>query len=170
MRGDGCYTECTVRKLPTMKDGMLKGLLVGVCCIFGSLGILVHPLFLFVAGVLAFVILPMIWPRFSVVYEYVFVDGQLDFDKIMGGSSRKQLKRIDMEQVLTVAPERSHALDSNRNRPEVRKFDFTSGSKDANAYVIINQGQKAVEWIRFEPDETLLSMMKQKSPRKVSEY
>ena len=28
MRGDGCYTECTVRKVPTMKDGALKGLLI----------------------------------------------------------------------------------------------------------------------------------------------
>ena len=171
MRGDGCYTECTVRKVPTMKDGALKGLLICAGLAVTLLGMLVHPLILLVAAALWYVI-TLLWPRFSVVYEYVFVDGQLDFDKILGGNARNNAKRIDLKQVITVAPGKSHALDSYNNREGIRKFDFTSCSKEEGhkVYVIIHQSPKEIERIAFEPDETLLALMKQKAPRKISEY
>ena len=170
MRGDGCYTECTVRKSATVTDGIIKGLMVFAGCAVTLLGMLIHPLILLVAAVIWYVI-TLIWPRFQVVYEYVFVDGQLDFDKILGGNARKHVKRIDMEQVLMVAPENSHALDGYRHLT-VTPFDFTSlaSGEGHRVYVIAVQGAKDTELIRFEPDETMVTLMKQKSPRKVSEY
>ncbi len=38
-----------------------------------------------------------------------FVDGQIDFDRIIGGESRKTMKRMILEKVEVVAPEHSHA-------------------------------------------------------------
>ena len=34
------------------------------------------------------------WPRFRKEWEYVFCDGQLDFDLIKGGEKRKHILRI----------------------------------------------------------------------------
>ena len=39
-------------------------------------------------------------PRLHVEYEYVFCDGQLDFDKISGGMKRKNMLRIDFENLV----------------------------------------------------------------------
>ncbi|MBR5712826.1 MAG: hypothetical protein IKX54_04445 [Lachnospiraceae bacterium] len=171
MRGDGCYTECTVRREKTGRDIVIKVSLIALATLFIILGLLIHPLVLALAAVAWYLVIAF-WSRFNVVYEYVFVDGQLDFDKIMGGDARKHLKRIDMDQVILVAPERSHALDSYRNKPE-KPSDYTAHSKNEaehRVYVIVNQGDKGVELIRFEPDDNLLSYMKQKSPRKISAY
>ena len=46
-------------------------------------------------GVAAIFGLIWYWPRFKVEWEYVFCDGQLDFDMIQGGEKRKNILRID---------------------------------------------------------------------------
>ena len=44
------------------------------------------------------------WPRFRKEWEYVFCDGQLDFDLIKGGEKRKHILRIELENADVVAP------------------------------------------------------------------
>ena len=48
-------------------------------------------------------------------YEYIFVKGELDIDKIMGKSRRKRCVVVDLESTEIVAPLNSHALDSFKN-------------------------------------------------------
>jgi hypothetical protein len=77
--------------------------------------------------------------------------------------------RIDFEQVDIVAPADSHALDAYANIQSEKK-DFTSRDKNSKPYVIIVSKQDKKLKIYFEPNEKMITMMRQKSPRKVSTY
>ena len=88
------------------------------------------------AGVIIIAFVFFFYPKLSVEYEYVFVDGQLDFDRIVGRSKRKTMLRIDFEQAEIMAPVNSHALDSY-NHIQLEKKDFSSQAKDSKPYAII---------------------------------
>ncbi len=170
MRVDGNYYECLCKRRNTMKGNMIKAAICALIAIFVFLALFVIPYFLIAALVLGYVFYS-ISGRFKVTYEYVFCDGQIDFDKILGGEARKHAHRCDLETVEVVAPENSHALDGYKHM-KLTTIDYTSleQGEGHKVYVIINKGAKGVERILFEPDETFVAMMKQKSPRKVNEY
>ncbi len=120
-------------------------------------------------GVVLLVGMFYLFPKLNVEYEYVFVDGQLDFDRITGKAKRKTLLRIDFEQVEIMAPAGSHALDTYTYMKLLEK-DFSSGNKDSKPYVIVANVEEKKLKILFEPNEKMLSVIKQKSPRKLAAY
>lgn len=166
---EGSYCECVVARRQTVKDYAIKGLLVALAIAITVAGLYLSVL-LVLAAVAWYAIITF-WSRFQVVYEYVFVDGQIDFDKIMGGNSRKHVKRIDLDTVTIVAPKNSHALDGYKHL-QGKAVDFTSldPQNAGSVYVIVNKGDKDTELIRFEPDDNMITLMKKKAPRKVQEF
>ena len=75
------YAETCVKQKTTAKIAFLKLLLaIGVVLLLG-IGILSKISILILLAVLAVVALVWYWPRFKVEWEYVFCDGQLDFDR-----------------------------------------------------------------------------------------
>ena len=161
------YAEAGVKRKDDVKSMGLRALLIaGV--ILGVLLILLGGYF-GIAGIVLVVVLIWLYPRLNVEYEYVFVDGQIDFDKITGKSKRKTMLRIDMEQVEIVAPQSSHALDGYTYVQLVNK-DFSSNDKNSKPYIIIATVEDKKYQISFEPSEKMLAMMKQKSPRKIAQY
>lgn len=160
------YAEAGVKKADTIVTMLLRSLLIigmiaGVFIAFqgGVLGIV---------GIAIIVGLVYLFPKLSLEYEYVFVDGQLDFDMISGKSKRKTLLRIDFEQVEVMAPEGSHALDSY-TYIQCEKKDFSSGRKDSKPYVIMVSVENKKMKILFEPNEKMLGVIKQKSARKLTD-
>lgn len=126
-----------------------------------------------VLPVAAILITIYIFPKLSVEYEYVFCDGQLDFDKIMGKAKRKNMLKVDFEQVEIIAPSNSHALDSYKNQ-NIKKLNYYSLDSQAKTYTLIGAslGKSEGEKVRilFEPSEKMIECMKLKSPRKVVTY
>ena len=108
-------------------------------------------------------------PRLATEYEYVFCDGQVDFDKISGGMKRKTLLKVDFDQLVVVAPKNSHALDGYRHNGVIVK-DFSSLDPNAKVYGMVMTGGEKNTMILFEPNEKMLAAMKQKAPRKVMDY
>ena len=163
------YCECVVSRKTTLKDNIIKASLLTLATVVTLIGFII-PLVFLVAAIGWYLIFTF-WPRFQVVYEYVFVDGQIDFDRILGGSVRKQCKRIDLDTVTLVAPARSHSLDGYKHL-QTKPLDYTSldPERENLVYVIVNNADNKSEIIRFEPDETLIAHMKRKAPRKVQEY
>ncbi len=161
------YAETAVKRKDNAATMGLRVLII--------LGILVGFLLLFQGGVFGFVGAVMIvgmfylFPRLDVEYEYVFVDGQLDFDRITGKSKRKTMLRIDFEQVEIMAPAKSHELDSY-NHVKCEEKNFTSGDKQRKPYVIVANVDSKKTKISFEPNEEMVSVIKQKSPRKIVMY
>ena len=62
------------------------------------------------------------------------VDGQIDFDRILRGESRKTMKRIDLSKVEVVAPEHSHHLDAYAKRT---LYDYSSGIDTDQHYIAV---------------------------------
>lgn len=103
-------------------------------------------------------------PNFKYEYEYIFCDGQLDFDKIMSGSRRKTMLQVDFEKVECVVPEDSHSAQGFH---DAKVLDFSSREASHKKYVILCKVKEEKTKIYFEPSERMLSAMQTKSPRKV---
>lgn len=164
------YTEASVKKKVTAKDTFIKVIAVFAVAVLLGYGLVFGSTLVGFLGAIALVGAYYLIPRLSVVYEYVFCDGQLDFDKIMAGEKRKHMYRLDFDQVLIMAPANSHALDSYKNNPAAKKLDFTSLEKDRKVYCIVESAGDIQTLVYFEPNEKMISFIKQKAPRKVSEY
>jgi hypothetical protein len=160
------YAEAGVKRRDTMLTLGLRALMI-LGCVLGVLLMLLGGLFSIV-GVVIIAAIVFLFPKLNVDYEYVFVDGQIDFDRITGKARRKTILRIDMEQVEIVAQEGSHALDGY-TYVQYEKKDFSSGDRSKKPYIIIANVEDKKYKIFFEPTEKMLTLMKQKSPRKVSQ-
>lgn len=162
------YTEANVKKKVTAKDTMIKfAVIAGVIALI-FVGFLSGNMLLSMVGVIGGICAFMFLPRLNVMYEYVFCDGQLDFDKIMAGEKRKHMYRLDFDNVTVMAPINSHALDNYKQG--VKKLDFSSLEPDRKVYGIVENKGDLQTLVLFEPNEKMLSYIKQKAPRKVSDY
>lgn len=161
------YAEAGVKRKESTKSMLIRVLLV--LGIVVGLFLMMFGSYFGIVGIILVMVMIFLFPRLNVEYEYVFVDGQIDFDRITGKAKRKTLLRIDLEQAEIIAPEGSHALDSFNHIQQVKK-DFSSGDKTRKPYVIIATKEDKKYRIYFEPSEKMLGMIKQKSPRKLSQY
>ena len=172
MNSEGCYGECLVHKQTPKSTLLIKALVIAsiVCTGFGSLvftaggqkGVAALCLIVAIALVIMAVVL---FPRFNVDWEYIFVDGQLDFDQIFSGSSRKRRLRIDFDTLEALAPTGSHHLDNFKNMKS-KDYDFSSMTGNDGHTIVCHVGNDVVK-IKFEPNEEMLKLMKGKCPRKV---
>lgn len=160
------YAECYVKPIPNAA-AHFKKILLAAAAVIAVLAALFF--FSMISVVIAAVIVGIIcwrFPYLKVDYEYIFVDGQLDFDKIMGGEKRKNALRIDFEDLVVMAPEKSHALDSYKDC-EVR--DFSANNPEVKNYaIIISKGEKRSKII-FSPNEKMIAIMKNKTRSKIVE-
>lgn len=163
------YAETSVKKRQSPLNLLIKVLMIAVCALMLFFGVAFLGLYaVIITGILVLVCV-LVFPYLSVEYEYVFCDGQLDFDKIFSGNKRKTALRIDFENVEIMAPAGSHALDSY-NHQQLKLIDYTSRERDIHPYaIVLRQGEQLTK-ILFEPNEKMVAAIKQKAPRKISEY
>ncbi len=166
---EGSYAESRAKKKVTMKDTLIKFALIAGMIVFFGLGLLTRSMLLMVVGIVFMIAGYFILPRLETEYEYVFCDGQVDFDQINGGEKRKTVLRVDFEKLVVVAPKNSHALDGYRHDGVLVK-DFSSREADAKVFAMVINGGDKNTMIYFEPNEKMLTAMKQKAPRKIMEY
>lgn len=161
------YAEAGVKRKETVGTFAIRFLLIFVA-FMAFLLTFQNTILLFLSAILIVAIV-YIFPRLKVEYEYVFCDGQLDFDKIMGNAKRKTILKVDFEQVEVMAPEGSHTLDGYTYvKSTVR--DFSSGRKEVKPYVLVTRdGEKKIK-ILFEPSEKMIGCIRTKYPRKIAEY
>lgn len=161
------YAEAGVKRKDTAGTMAIRVLLV-IVAVVAFLFTFTNTILLFISAILIVGIF-YFFPRLSVEYEYVFCDGQLDFDKIMGNSKRKTALKIDFEQVEIMAPAGSHALDAYNNVQCTVK-DFSSKRNNVKPHVIILREGSMTTKILFEPNEKMIECIKMKNPRKVAQY
>lgn len=161
------YTEVIVKRKTPPKDLILKGLLIVATLlavlsffIFGFLGLII----LLAVGVADY----FLFPSFNVEYEYLYVNGELDVDKIMSKQKRKRVYSANVRELEIMAPTNSHALDYYNNNREIKTYDFSSLMPDHKTYTMILKGEKGMERVVFEPNDTILQDMKRFSPREVN--
>ena len=168
MIGNGLYTETYVKRKVTPAAMLAKGamLVVGIVLMLGGMLFLGSGLLAFL-GVAVLIAFYFVNPMFNIDWEYIFCDGQIDFDRISGGERRKNMLKIDIDNIDVMAPERSHELDSYNHQQGITVKDFTSKSGEGKVYCIFisKDGQRMK--IMFEPSETMVDYCKQKGMRKV---
>ena len=145
------YSELLVKKERTMKDKLMKGGMIALVVIFG-LGIVAY-----------FVVIP----GTDLEFEYLFVNGELDIDKIMAKSKRKRVKNLNISECDLMAPLNSHRMDYYNSNQKLKIQDFSSGNPEHKRFAIIARDGADTCKVIIEPDETLAKTMRNTAPSKV---
>lgn len=158
------YSEWIVKKKAPSWGFAVKVLLI-ILTVLIAVFAMVIPLLFIVAIALGYLTyrLSLNW---NLEYEYTYVNGELDIDKIMAKSRRKRCAVLSMEQTEIVAPEGAHQLD-NYNSTPCKTMDFSSGVAENKKYIMYATYNNEMVKVIFEPNERMINDMWNTSPRKV---
>lgn len=152
------YADCCIKRKQTTSVFMLKTLALFAVFVLLAATIFIRGIFGVVTA-LYVVFLIWYWPRFKVDIEYVFCDGQLDFDMILGGEKRKHVLRVEIEDAAVIAPLDSPKLDGYRH---LKVKDFTSYKEGKKVYGMAISIKDEKVLLTFEPNEKMLEKMQMK--------
>lgn len=158
------YCECTVKRA-NRRLKFTKYLWCISIVYFLFINIFILQTMIFTLVLLLYTMaLILVWPNFDAEYEYVYCDGQIDFDLIRSGRKRKTLKKIDLinaELICGVYDE--ERLKKYKNF--TWKKCYGSGMAFSKAYYIILREGAQFARIEFEPNERMLECIRSKKPR-----
>lgn len=160
------YSELLVKKKRTAKDNLIKYGMIGLTALLVAAGLFLMPLLLIAAivvGVAAYFIIP----GTDLEFEYLFVNGELDIDKIMAKTKRKKVKTLNLQEADLMAPLNSHRMDYYNGNQKLKVLDFSSGDPEHKRYAIIMRDGGETCKIIIEPDEALAKTMRNCAPSKV---
>lgn len=162
------YREILVKRITPPSEKILKVVLIAAtaACVAG--GFVFFPLW--IGAVALGVVCYFKIPGFDLEYEYLYVNGSLDIDKIMGKQKRKSCASYDIENMEIMAPSNSHALDSFKNNNQIKKKDFTSLDPQVPSYTLIFNRDGGQDLVKLELDDTIVGDIRRIAPRKVQLY
>lgn len=162
------YSEWLVKRKTPMHATAIKFLLYAVTLIAFVYALIMFSTLGFIVAVAIGVAAYIYSTSINLEFEYIFVNGELDIDKIMNQARRKRALTFDMNHLEIIAPEGSHYLDGYAGKT-CKTYDFSSGEKD-NGKRYVMYGTEKNEMIRviLEPNDRILNDMRMNSPRKVN--
>ena len=161
------YEEILVKRGKTPKDTILKAVIIGVTAVLVAAGIFFfNPLFLLAGMALGLLGYYLILPNFDLEYEYLYVNGDFDIDKIMNKTRRKRVASYTLEEMEIIAPSSSHDLDPWRGKASVK--DYTSGQMNKNSYTALYNTSSGQLLVMLELDEDVIRDIRRLAPRKIS--
>lgn len=158
------YSEWLVKRKPPAYALLVKIVMIILCTVSVVLALttMVGIIILALVGAATY----FLFQSLNLEFEYLYVNGQLTIDKIMGRSRRKQVWEGKMEEIQIIAPTDSYVL-KDYETSNMKTVDYSSGIPGAKTYAIVSQaGGNSVKVI-FEPNEKMLRCIRQTSPRKV---
>lgn len=105
------------------------------------------------------------WNYYKLDYEYVYCDGQIDFDLVRNNSKRKHRLRVNLENAQLLAPADSEKVINFRGIDTVEAY--VSSKSSPRIYALIVKKQDKMMKILMEPNKKMLKLMRNKMPRKV---
>lgn len=156
------YTEQLVKKQATMKDVFIKALLVALA-IVSVFAVFMFPLAIIVP-VIVIAVVVFLLRKLDVEYEYLYVNGDLDIDKIMHKAKRKRIFSTNISNMELLAPEGTPELNQYHN---AKVLDYSSGRADVKRYVFVTAENGQVTKLIFEPNDTIVEGIFLMAPRKV---
>ena len=159
------YKEILVKKQSTGTDMLKKVGMIALTVVLAAGGLLIHPLLL-LAAVGAGVATWYISTGLDLEYEYLYVNGDIDIDKIMNKQRRKRAASYSFETLELIAPSDSHELDQYRSRAAEK--DFTSGVPGTKSYTAVYTADGGLQMVKLELDQELIADIRRMAPRKVS--
>ena len=163
------YLEELVKKKRTGKDNAMRIGLMALTAVLVVLALLSWNMLIIVPAIAICVADIFIFPRFQTEWEYQYVNGEIDVDRILNKAKRKRIASFDISNAEILAPAASHRLDYYNNNPKMKVKDFTSCvpeiSKSIYAMIVSKEGE--IQKILFEPTQQMLRDLRAKAPRKV---
>ncbi len=157
------YIEQLVKRNSSKGKMVLSAFLMalGIICLAG--GVLVN-MVLLSGAVISLVLYYFIAQGNSLEFEYLYINGQLDIDKIISMKKRKHAYSMDMNDLVVIAPLGSDQLMGYQ---DIKLIDFSSKNGKNTVYkaVVVKNGEKV--GVLLEPNEKILNAMKLIAPRKV---
>lgn len=124
------YKELLVKRQSGMKDKLLRIISLIPTIILGFFTLITGNMILFILTVALGILDYFVFQWTDIEYEYLYLDKEVTIDKIMAKSRRKRVATIDVNKIEILAPEKSHQLDSYKNR-NVKTEDYSSGEDSA---------------------------------------
>ncbi len=157
------YTEQLIKKRTDGKDIAMKILLIAVTVISFFIAFLMPFLLLLPIVLIAADI--FLFRRMDVEYEYIYINGDLDIDKVMHKEKRKHMLSMNVQDMELLAPEGSFQLQSYRTG---KVYDYSSGDPSATGrYVLVFTRSGETVKVLFEPNRDLVEGFFLLAPRKV---
>lgn len=156
------YTEQLVKKKTTGSSIMIKVLMI-LLTIVSFAAILFIP-FGIILPVIMITVDVFVFRGQNLEFEYLYVNGDLDIDKIMGKAKRKRVFSAAISDFEILAPSGSEEV----KRIQVTKtLNFSSFDSEKKTYdLIVQQNGQKIKVI-FEPNDIILNGYKMLAPRKV---
>lgn len=161
------YSELLVKKEQTAKDKLLKYGVYALIVLLALGGVLLQPLLIFVDLIFGFVAVYFIIPGTDVEFEYLFVSGEVDVDRVLSKVKRKKAGSFSIREAEIIAPLHSHRMDYYNANTKLKTVDYSSGNDDHLRYAVITRMNNEACKIIIEPDEAMIKTMQQYAPSKV---
>ncbi len=158
------FVECLVKTRTSMLGNLAR--VGGILLILLSFGTVI-----FLAGYCLIVVFfaayleYLIWHWTSVEYEYAFISGELDVDRILGQRSRKRFFTVSFDTIEIAAYEEDERIRGYMN-PDVTVMDFSSGTGERCMALCGTADGHRVR-IMIEPDQEMAEAMAKYAPKKV---
>ncbi len=140
-------------------------ILMGILCaaaLVMALVVVWGPILLLIAGAATFFVFQML----SVEYEYLYVDGSLSVDKILGKARRKKVLECLKEELLMIAPSDSYVL-KDYETSGMKVVNCSSQKPEAKTFTMIYQKNGQHYKVILEPNDKLLQAIRYTTPRKI---
>ena len=98
--------------------------------------------------------------KFDIEYEYTYLAGEIDFDKILSKTTRTRLITAKCDTFERFGEYTPEVRESIKNETFNKLFDFTSNTDATRYYAILNHREFKKTIIIFEPTEEMVSDMK----------
>ena len=159
------YKELLVKKDRGAKGTLMRVGSVVPTVLIGLLTLLTGNIIFFIVVIALGVLDYFVFQWTDIEYEYLYLDKEISVDKIMSKTRRKKLTTISVDKIEIMAPEKSHQLDSYRNR-QTKVTDLSAGHDlpDQKLYWIFYEGNQK---ILMNLTEDFARTVKGIAPRKV---
>lgn len=156
------YTEQLIKKKTTGKDIMIKVGMIALT-VLSALVVFIFPMGI-ILPVALIVIDVFVFRGLNLEYEYLFVNGDLDIDKIMNKSKRKRVFSMNVADMEVLAPVNAGELMQFQR---AKVSDYTSNTGNAGVYAMVVLEKGVHRKILFEPNEEIVEGFYMMAPRKV---
>ena len=161
---EGNYVETAVKRDTRYVDMLFRALWIGVLVWGAFLLFPINGMITLVYIGIHGILIHYFWNNYKVEYEYVFCDGQIDFDYIIDGKKRKHKLRVQLEDAVYLAKPDNENIVNNQKVHTTLKY--ISNNESGNIYALIVKKQDKILKILFEPNPKMLKAMKYKLPKK----
>ena len=152
------YLEELVKRRKTGTDQALRYVLMALTAIGVVLSLLTWNLIIIAVSIAICVADIFIFPRFQTEWEYQYVNGELDVDRI-----------INKAKAELIAPAASHRFDYYNNNQKLKVCDYSSCNPEREklVYAMVIPEKEGLLKVLFEPSEHMVKDFRLKAPRKV---